>query len=225
MAKKSYALTSRGKAKRKIVSPRHPDQTRATILEAAFIEFADKGLAGARVDEIARRTATSKHMIYYYFGNKEGLYRAVLAYVYQNVRFAEQKIDYTKLAPIEALTSLVGLSFDFHVNSPQYVRVIMGENMNNGEHIHHITDFEQRRTILDSMSEIVSRGIKGGDFRRNIDVLQLHMTITALCFYYVANRFSFGHIFQVNLEAPSMLALRRKHVIDAALSICLPRGA
>ena len=55
-----------------------PDRTKANILEVATHEFSEKGLSGARIDEIAERTRTSKRMIYYYFESKEGLYRAVL---------------------------------------------------------------------------------------------------------------------------------------------------
>lgn len=203
---------------------RDADQTRASILEAALAEFADKGLAGARVDEIAKKTSTSKHMIYYYFGSKEGLYRAVLENAYQNFRLAEEAVDYDRLDPVGALASLVGLTFDFHVGNPQSVRIIMGENLNSGEHIHHVSNVEQRRVILDIMAAIVDRGAAAGQFRQGIDMLQLHMSISALCFYFVANRYSFGHIFGVDMEAPAMIAKRRAEVIDAALSICMPRG-
>jgi AcrR family transcriptional regulator len=203
---------------------RDADQTKASILESALAEFADKGLAGARVDEIAKKTSTSKHMIYYYFGNKERLYRAVLENAYQNFRLAEEAVDYDRLDPVEALTSLVGLTFDFHVGNPQSVRIIMGENLNSGEHIHHVSNVEQRRVILDLMAAIVNRGAAAGQFRPGIDMLQLHMSISALCFYFVANRYSFGHIFGVDLQAPEMIATRRAEVIDAALSICMPRG-
>ncbi len=203
---------------------RDADQTKINIMEAALSEFADKGLAGARVDEIAKKTSTSKHMIYYYFGNKEGLYRAVLERAYQSFRLAEQAIDYTELDPVEALTTLVGLTFDFHVANPQSVRMIMGENLNSGEHIHHVSNIEQRRVILDIMAGIVERGAEAGQFRSGMDMLQLHMSISALCFYFVANRFSFGHIFGVDMEAPDVIATRRAAVIDAALSICLPRA-
>jgi AcrR family transcriptional regulator len=204
---------------------RDADQTKINILEAALAEFAAKGLAGARVDEIAKKTSTSKHMIYYYFKNKEGLYRAVLERAYQNFRLAEQTIDYTKLEPMEALTTLVGLTFDFHVANPQSVRIIMGENLNSGEHIHHVSNIEQRRIILDIMAAIVERGVATGQFRSGIDMLQLHMSISALCFYFVANRFSFGHIFGVDMEAADMVTTRRAAVIDAAISICKPRAS
>ncbi len=210
-------------SRRRGVRSRGADQTRVNILAAATAEFADKGLAGARVDEIARKTATSKHMIYYYFGSKDGLYRAVLDETYQNFRLAEQTIDYAQLDPIEAMTSLAGLSFDFHVNNPAFVRIIMGENINNGEHIQHVSNVEQRRAILTTMQEIATRGVASGQFRTDIDVLDLHMTISALCFYFVSNRFSFGHIFGLDLGAAEMISTRRIQVIDAVLSICTPR--
>jgi AcrR family transcriptional regulator len=203
---------------------RDADQTKVNILTAALAEFAGKGLAGARVDEIARQTATSKHMIYYYFGNKEGLYQAVLDLAYANFRLAEEQIDYNRLDPIEALESLVGLSFDFHLNNPAYVRIIVAENVNNGAHIQHVHNIEARRAVLDIMQKIVSRGVAAGLFRDGIDVLQLHMTISALSFNFVSNRYTFGHVFGIDYTAPEMIAARRAHIIDAVTSLCLPRA-
>jgi AcrR family transcriptional regulator len=218
---------ARSKLPRQLAVPRHrdADQTKANILDAALSEFADKGLAGARVDEIARQTATSKHMIYYYFSSKEGLYRAVLEDTYQNFGAMEGAIDFATLDPVSSLTTLVGLSFDFHAANPNYVRIIMGENMNRGGHIRHLTNFEKRREIIKTMSEILERGAANGQFRAGIDPLQLHMTIAGLSFYYVANQFSFGHVFGVDLMAPEMLAKRRASVIDTVLCVCLRRAA
>ncbi|MFM6852546.1 MAG: TetR/AcrR family transcriptional regulator [Sphingopyxis sp.] len=221
----SGAAASGGAApkKRGARRKRDADQTRGNIIEAAMAEFADKGLAGARVDEIARQTETSKHMIYYYFTSKEGLYRAALEHTYQNFRVAEQAIDYAALPPLAALESLVGLSFDFHVANPLLVRIIMGENMNRGEHIPHVADLPNRRAILDTMADIANRGVASGDFRTGIDVLQLHMTISALCFYYVANRFSFGQIFGVDMESPNMVATRRAEIVALVVGGCRAR--
>jgi AcrR family transcriptional regulator len=202
---------------------RDAEQTRTAILEAAKTEFADKGLAGARVDEIARLTSTSKHMIYYYFQSKEGLYRAVLEQAYAHFRLAEETVDTDQLDPIAALMSLVGLTFDFRLSNPAYVRIIMAENMNNGAHIQFVGDLENRRVILKTIQKIVDNGVASGKFRSDIDVLQLHMTISGLAFFFVSNRYTFGHIFGVDLTAPDMVAARRQHIIDAALSICLVR--
>ena len=66
-----------------------PARTMAEILQVATHEFADKGLTGARIDAIAAATRTSKRMIYYYFGSKEGLYIKVLEEAYRHIRAIE----------------------------------------------------------------------------------------------------------------------------------------
>jgi AcrR family transcriptional regulator len=65
-------------AKTENAATRNPGRTRERILSAALKEFAAKGFAGARIDAIARRAAINKRMIYHYFGDKEGLFKAVL---------------------------------------------------------------------------------------------------------------------------------------------------
>ena len=123
---------------------RNAKATRDEILAAATDEFAEKGLAGARVEEIASRTATSKHMIYYHFSSKEGLYTAVLERAYAEFRLAEGGTDYDAMEPMEALAALVGTTFDIHANHPQIVRIIMAENINRGVNIAALDSFEQR---------------------------------------------------------------------------------
>jgi AcrR family transcriptional regulator len=200
---------------------RAADLTRQNILKVATAEIAAKGLAGARVDEIANKTATSKHMIYYHFGSKEGLYRAVLEASYANFNQTESQIDFAQLEPVAALRALVGLNFDYLTRHPEYVRIVMSENINNGEHVKHVASVARRRdAVFEILGSIVSRGIAAGQFRSGLDVLQLHLTISALCFYYVSNRFTIGHIFKINLESPKVMKARRAFVIDALISIC-----
>lgn len=199
---------------------RDADQTQAAIVEAAVTEFAAKGLAGARVDAIAKLTATSKHMIYYYFGSKEGLYRAALEHAYSKFRMAEEAIDYEQMSAVAALSAFIGQSFDFHFASPEYIRIIMGENINNGDHMAEVYGLERRRGVLESMAAIIERGVASGQFRSDIDMLQLHMTISSMCFYYVSNRHTFGHIFNVDLASPEQAGKRRAEVIDNVLRIC-----
>ena len=93
---------------------RDAERAREDILAIATEEFARKGLAGARVDEIAARTHTVKRMIYYYFSSKEGLYKAVLARCYDEIRSIEAAIDVDALGPEEALRELVRATFDYH---------------------------------------------------------------------------------------------------------------
>ena len=70
----------------------NPAGVKADILRVAVAEFAAHGLAGARVDEITAQTKTSKRMIYYYFGDKKGLYRAALEHVYAEMRASEAAV-------------------------------------------------------------------------------------------------------------------------------------
>src|SRR5947207_13354703 len=98
-----------------------PARTRRDIVEAATREFAEKGLSGARVDAIAARTRTSKRMIYYYFGGKEGLYIAVLEEAYRKIRGIEGKLDLAHQPPEEALRTLVSSTFDKPNAHPELV--------------------------------------------------------------------------------------------------------
>ncbi len=187
---------------------------------AATEEFAEKGLAGARVEEIAARTATSKHMIYYHFGSKEGLYSAVLERAYREFRLAEGAADYSALAPLDALASLVGATFDVHATHLQIVRIIMAENINRGENIVGLDSFQQRELALDTLREILDRGSRDGSLRSRLDPLQIHLTISALCFHYIANAYTFGHVFGIDAHAPDELRKRRQEVIDTVVMRC-----
>ena len=85
---------------------RDAERTRGELLAVAIDEFTRHGLAGARVDEIAARTRTTKRMIYYYFGSKVGLYTAALEEVYAGIRAYERSLDLTGLEPAAALREL-----------------------------------------------------------------------------------------------------------------------
>src|SRR5580700_11036480 len=93
------------------VAGRDPERTRQEILDVALREFARNGYAGARVDEIAANTRTTKRMIYYYFGGKEQLYIAVLEHAYSVARDAERYLDVEHLDPVTAIRTLAELNF------------------------------------------------------------------------------------------------------------------
>lgn len=199
---------------------RDASATRAELIAVATDEFAEKGLAGARVEEIAMRTATSKHMIYYHFGSKDGLYRAVLEQAYQEFRVAEGAVDYDGLPAVDALSALVGTTFDVHAAHPAIVRIIMAENINRGQHISSIDSFEQRELAVDTMRRILDRGTTEGTLKSGLDPLQVHLTVSALCFHYIANVHTFGHVFEIDAHAPDQLAARREEVIATVISRC-----
>ena len=99
-----------------------PERTMAGIIAVATAEFAAKGLAGGRIDAIADATHTSKRMIYYYYGSKEGLYLAVLEDAYRRIRATEAELHLADLSPIEALKALVGFTFDHHHSNQDFIR-------------------------------------------------------------------------------------------------------
>ena len=114
---------------------RDADRTRADILDVAAREFADRGFAGGRVDEIAEQTSTTKRMIYYYYGSKEQLFVAVLERAYAEIRAAEQTIDVDHLEPLAAIRRLAELTFDHHESRPDFSRLVSIENIHRAEHI------------------------------------------------------------------------------------------
>jgi AcrR family transcriptional regulator len=178
-------------------------RTRAEILDVATKEFARAGLAGARVDEIAALTRTTKRMIYYYFGGKEQLFTAVLERAYSVIRQAEQDLDVEHLDPVAAIRRLAELTFDHHEAHPDFIRLVSIENIHEAEHI---AASEQLGRIASPALEVIRRilesGRKSGLFTAEVDAVDLHAMISSFCFFRVANRHTFGALFGRDLTAP-----------------------
>jgi AcrR family transcriptional regulator len=195
------------------------DETRNNILEVATREFAEKGLAGSRIDEIAEKTNSSKRMIYYYFGGKDELYRAVLERSYAAIREREAAENFETLPADAALRAHVAHTFDYHAAHPEFVRLVMNENIHHAEHLKQVPTIKDRsKLVIESLRAIIDKGVKKGIFRSDIDPVDLHMSISALCFYNVSNRYTFSTIFNLDIGAPKAMALRRKQVEDMILS-------
>ncbi len=195
-----------------------PARTRRDIVEVATREFARKGYSGARVDAIAGRTRTSKRMIYYYFGGKEGLYLAVLEEAYAGIRRAESTLDLENLPPEAALSTLVGFTFDYYTKHPEFVRLVMNENIMDGVHMARSKTIGKLNvTVIDALSRLVARGQRARIFRRAIDPIELHMSISALGIFNVANRATFSTIFKQDMTSPRALAKRREEVVEILL--------
>jgi AcrR family transcriptional regulator len=192
-----------------------PEATRANILEVATAEFSAKGLAGARIDEIAALTRTSKRMIYYYFGNKEGLYIAVLEEAYRRMRHIEASLHLEDLAPEQALRTLVAFTCDYQLANPDFIRLVMNENMHRGEYLAQSTTIAQLNVpAIVGLRSVYERGVAQGLFRAGIDPVDLHMSISALSVFNVANRHTFSLIFQRDLDSPGAIAARRENIVE-----------
>ncbi len=185
------------------------EKTRQNILAVARRAFAEHGLSGARVDAIAAQISTTKRMIYYYFGSKEGLYLAVLEQVYGGIRGLELTLDLDRLTPIEALNQMVDFTFDYHEENPDFVRLVSVENIHHGVHLRQSETLRNlNSSVITSLATILARGKAAGQFHRDIDAVDLHMMISALCYYRVSNRHTFGTLFGRDMGAP---AVRERH--------------
>jgi AcrR family transcriptional regulator len=198
---------------------RDPEQTRADILDVATREFAELGYSGARVDQIAERTRTTKRMIYYYFGGKEQLWIAVLERAYAGIRAAEQAIDVEHLDPISAIRRLAELTFDHHDSHPDFIRLVSIENIHRAEHLARSPGFASLNSpVIELIGRILDRGRESGAFRRDVDPLDLHMLISSYCVFRVANRYTFRAIFDRDLGSRAVREHYRAMLADTVVA-------
>ena len=209
--------TGKAKAVAKTPAPRtnDPDRTMADIIEVATHEFSEKGLAGARIDVIAEAMRTSKRMIYYYFGSKEGLYIRVLEEAYRRIREIESSLHLEDLAPEDALRKLVGFTVDYQLANPDFIRLVMTENIHRGEFLAQSKAIHKLNVpAILAVREVYQRGVKAGVFRSGVDPVDLHMSISALSFFNTANRHTFALIFKRDMESPAAVVARRDSIIE-----------
>ena len=201
----------------KAAAPRtnDPERTMADIIEVATHEFSEKGLAGARIDVIAEAMRTSKRMIYYYFGSKEGLYIRVLEEAYRRIRAIETGLHLEDLAPEDALRKLVGFTVDYQLANPDFIRLVMTENIHRGEFLAQSKAIQKLNVpAIDAVREVYQRGVAAGVFRAGIDPVDLHMSISALSFFNTANRHTFALIFKRDMDSPAAIVARRDSIIE-----------
>jgi AcrR family transcriptional regulator len=197
---------------------RDAERTRAEVLSVATEVFAESGYSGARVDEIAQRTRTTKRMIYYYFGGKEQLYLAVLENAYRGIRDAEQKLQVDHVDPVVAMRRLAELTFDHHLDHQAFIRLVSIENIHRGEYIGQLDSLRtlsQPATSL--LDEILERGREQGAFRCDVDALDVHIVISSYCVFQVANRHTFGFLFGVDFTELSQRAHLRRMIGDVVV--------
>ena len=197
-----------------------PDATKANIIEVATREFAENGLDGARVDEIADKTRTSKRMIYYYFDSKEGLYQAVLEKVYTDIRAREADLHLEQMTPEKALRRLVESTVDYDDSHAHLFRLVSIENINYARYLLRsktIRQFNQSATR--QLEAILERGYESGVFHTRVDPTDLHMIISSLSAFRVSNRYTFGAIFGVDFSDPAVRKRHRKLIGETILKL------
>lgn len=202
---------------------RDPAATQGKLLAAARREFSDRGLAGARVDEIAARAGVNKQLVYHYFGDKDALYRAVIEWVYEEIRAQERELNLDGLPPEQAIKKLIESSFDYLAAHPDFIVLLNDENRGGARHVRGSRKLEAMHSPLVSMvSSILSEGVKAGVFRKGINAVHLYISIAGLSYFYFSNTPTLSAIFGKNLSSKAARLDRRKHVVDLVMHSLRP---
>ncbi|MCD1634794.1 TetR family transcriptional regulator [Martelella mediterranea] len=193
--------------------------TRLALLHAAVAEFTEFGYEGGRVDRIAKNAGVNKQLVYHHFGSKADLYRATLEEVYREIREREQQLHLDELEPEDAMRALIGFSFDYLSEHPEFVTLLNDENRMEAYHLKmsdKITDMHS--PLVQIIEETLDRGVAVGIFNNRFDPVDLYLSIAGLTFFYFANRHTLSVIFNRDMTTARHMQQRRAHIIDFVLS-------
>ncbi|ATJ91751.1 MULTISPECIES: TetR family transcriptional regulator [Acetobacter] len=204
----------------RIPRKRDAEATQKRILSSAKHEFAMSGLGGARVDVIAEKAEANKRMIYHYFGSKEALFTKVLEEAYSDLYEAERKLKLDHLEPKVALERFVRFTWNYYLENPDFITLVNSENLHKGAHLESSDVLKSvSKNRLHMLENLLVRGQKSGVFRSGIDAMQLHISIAALGYYYLTNRYTGSIVFRCDLMAPEMLKKRIEFNVDSIIRI------
>jgi TetR/AcrR family transcriptional regulator len=200
-----------------------PQESRAAILQAAVREFAKEGVAGARTDAIARSAGVNKALLYYYFKDKETLYRAVLDQVFSGLHAAIHAALAKPQPPREKLASYVHAHFDYIASNPLYPRIVQAEMMRA-----RVSDHSRMkrialhyfRPVFLELSTLLREGIQAGDFRR-VDPFHFIPSMISVIVFHFNTAPIMKFVTGKDAMSPQLMAARREAVLEfisAALS-------
>lgn len=193
--------------------------TKESILRAATFEFCRNGLGGARVEAITQRAKANMRLLYAYFGDKNGLYLAVLEHVYTEIRAAEQQLNLDDLEPVAAMRGLINFTFNFFQEHQNYIALINNENLQRGRNLRKSRKIaELTLPLVASIENIIRRGVAAKLFRGDVDPIQLYVSITAMSYFHVSNRYTLSAMFDRDLGDQDWLKSRRQHAQDVILT-------
>ena len=214
------------KAKRVLKWQRDPEGMRLRILEAAKQEFANHGLAGARVDRIAAKADANKRMLYYHVGNKEDLYLAVLEGAYEKIRAEERELDLEHLEPSEAIRRLIEFTWTYFLRNPEFLALLNTENLARARHLKRSTKVKSMHSpFVEMIRTVVNRGVASGDFQVAVDPVQLYISIAALAFFYLSNSATLSVIFGRDLLSQEAKDERLDHMVGLVLAALTGKSA
>lgn len=201
---------------------RDADKSQLSILTAALEEFAQSGFAGARVDRIAEQAGVNKRLIYYYFGNKDELFLAVLERTYADIRSAEQALHLDAMDPVEAVRQLVSFTWHYYLEHPEFITLLNSENLHQAVHLKQSARIQEMNSpLVQMLADVLERGRRDALFRDGVDPIQLYISIASICYFYLSNNATLSTVFGRDLRAPKALAQRLSHMTELVLGYVL----
>lgn len=202
--------------------------SRQLLLSAARAAFATKGFDGARVDEIAADAGVNKQIIYYYFGNKDGLFRAALEQVYERIR--EQNVAYIAsagtLAPEQAIATLVDNLFGRLQRHPDVIALVLEENRHKGRHLVSRKLIHSSHTpMFEYVASLLRDGERRGSFADGVDPRQFYFDMISLCMFHFINTYTMSAVLGVDLLSRRAMQARKRHIADCLIASVSKRKA
>lgn len=194
---------------------RDPERTRNALIKAGLKEFSQKGFLGARIEQIAVGAKCNIRMLYHYFGDKKGLYLAVLESAYADIREQESKleIDYDK--PLVGMLELLRFTFEYFEANPMFEGLLRNENLMQGRFVSRSRQVPQgavsRKTLI---GDLIRSGQAKGIFRDNLDPVQVYVTITALSRFHLSNAYTMSAVLETDLRSKAWRKARLQHCFD-----------
>ena len=201
---------------------RDADRSQLAILASARDEFAQRGLAGARMDSIAERAGLNKRLIYYYFGSKDDLFLAVLEGTYADIREAEQRLHLDEIEPVEAIRRLISFTWHYYLDHPEFITLLNSENLHGAAHLKRSERIQEMNSpLVQLLDNVLERGKRENLFRAGVDPVQLYISVASLCYFYLSNNDTLSAVFGRDLRAPKAMAQRLSHMTDLVLGYVL----
>lgn len=190
--------------------------TRDRILQAAIDVFSAYGLAGGSVDKISKAAQSHDRMIYYYFGNKEGLFVAVLEEIYRRFNVAESQIEVLADDPLASLERATRFIIHYFRDHPEFVTILNSENLQRGKHVSMARSTQRYSVIaVGVIDSVIQQGQAAGLFRPTLRARDIYLMISSLGYFYQSNRFTLSEFLGERLESDEVFTRWESFVMDA----------
>ncbi len=192
--------------------------TQGNILSAAEEIFSQKGLYGARIDEIAEAAGCNKRMIYAHFGSKEGLYTAVLKHVYSRLSVTEEVLAEESLSAEGAVRLYIRKLFNFLKDNPTFIKMVMWENLNEAKYMKDSGAANIKNASVRFLEKVLKQGVEEGIFKKDINPKEIIISINLYCFSCFSNVYTMTHIMNIDFFNPEEMELRLDTVTEMILN-------